>query len=68
MAVIGLWLALLAYVFIAIRKIMAANGRRNAQTGLPLPTGVSERAVLVNRVALVVVGAGSTWLLARYLP
>ncbi len=64
---IAAWSAVIVYVIVDVRRVMAFNSRRNAQIGLGLPTSQSDRAVLINRVALVVLLIGSDALLVHYL-
>ena len=65
--VIAAWTALIVYVIINVRRVMAFNSRRNEQIGLGLPTSQSDRSVLINRIALVVLLIASNALLIRYL-
>ena len=65
--VIAAWTALIVYVIIDVRRVMAFNSRRNEQIGLGLPTSQSDRSVLINRIALVVLLIASNALLIRYL-
>lgn len=65
--ILAAWSALIVYVFIDVRRVMRFNGRANAKLGLGLPTEVTERAVLINRIALVVLLIGSNLLLVRWL-
>ena len=65
--IIAAWSALIVYVIVDVRRVMRFNGRNNARLGLGLPTDVSERSVLVNRIALVVLLIGSDLLLVHSL-
>ncbi len=64
---IAAWSALIVYVIVDVRRVMAFNSRRNTQIGLGLPTSQSDRAVLINRIALAVLLIGSDALLVHYL-
>jgi hypothetical protein len=63
----GAWSALILYVIVDVRRVMAFNSRRNEEIGLGLPTSQSDRSVLINRIALVVLLIGSDLLLVLYL-
>ena len=65
--VIAAWTALILYVIVDVRRVMAVNSRRNEQIGLGLPTSQSDRSVLINRIALVVLLIASNGLLVHYL-
>ncbi len=63
-----LWDLTIAYVFINVRKVMANNHIAIARlSGKPL-FGVTERAVLMNRIALIALLALSNWGFLRFGP
>ena len=64
---IAVWSALIVYVIVDVRRVMRFNGRANAKLGLGLPTEVTERAVKINRFALVLLLIGSDLMLGRWL-
>ena len=61
------WSALILYVIVDVRRVMRFNSRNNAKLGLGLPTEVTDRSVLINRIALFVLLIGSDLLLVRWL-
>jgi hypothetical protein len=64
---IAAWSALILYVIVDVRRVMAFNGKWNARLGNSWPTGVTERGVQLNRVALVLLLIVSNALLVRFL-
>lgn len=61
------WTALIIYVFIDVRRVMRFNSRANEKLGLGLPTRITERSVLINRILLIVLLVITDVVLARLL-
>lgn len=65
--IIAAWTAVIVYVFVDVRRVMAFNSKWNARLGNGWPTEVTERGVTLNRIALTVLLVVSDALLIRFL-
>ena len=64
--VLALWSAVIVYVFVNVRSVMANNNKAIARVFGNCPFGITDRAVLINRIALVVLLVVSDWAILRY--
>ncbi len=63
---LALWNAVIVYVFVKVRSVMARNNRANARLISREPGPITDRGVLINRIALLVLLAASNWAILRY--
>ena len=65
---LALWSAVIIYVFVDIRRVIANNNRKIAKLiGREMPA-ITDRTVLINRIALAALLGVSDWALLRFGP
>ncbi len=62
----ALWTAVVVYVVIDVRRVMARNNRANAKLFGFEPGPITARGVLINRIALVVMLIAGDWAILRF--
>jgi hypothetical protein len=65
-AVVLLWSAVILYVIVDVRRVMGRNNKINASLLGREPAMISDRSVLVNRLALVAVLIAGNWAIVRF--
>ena len=64
----ALWTAVVVYVIVDVRRVMARNNRANARLFGCEPGPITARGVLINRIALLAMMAVGNWAILRFLP
>ena len=63
---VGLWTAVVLYVFLDVRRVMADNDQHNAKLTGRAAGPITDRGVLINRLALVVTLVAGDWAILRF--
>jgi hypothetical protein len=65
---VGLWTAVVLYVFLDVRRVMASNNRNNAQLTGRDAGPITDSGVLVNRIALIATLVAGDWAILHFGP
>lgn len=60
---VGLWTAVVLYVFLDVRRVMANNNKHNTQLTGREAGPITDRGVLINRIALIVTLVAGDWVI-----
>ena len=63
---VGLWMAVVLYVFLDVRRVMTNNNSNNAQLTGRKAGPITDRGVLINRLALVVTLVAGVWTILHF--
>ena len=63
---VGLWTAVVLYVFLDVRRVMANNNQHNANLTGRAAGPITDRGVLINRLALVVTLVAGDWAILHF--
>lgn len=58
---VGMWTAVVLYVFLDVRRVMANNDQHNARLTGRAAGPITDRGVLTNRIALIVTLVVGDW-------
>lgn len=63
---VGLWTAVVLYVFLDVRRVMANNNSANQQLTGREAGPITQRGVAINRIALIVTLVAGDWAILHF--